>query len=379
MAHDVSKNSEDDQFDQNLIEGQFCEVRFGTKWITAICVSLPFRQHDLFWAKVVLNTKDEDFVHMNGETLALPCSRVRVPDCYTVKGQEVEAILKQYCVVLNELTKDKELNSIEAELFKIRIGSFLDLYLNLYDLPSTSIFGGTPTLLKLIAYIIVLEKLEEKLKNDKRFVQSRKNEIGSVIDCALEVLKFYVCALCENQRENHPEPYEVENSYDYGGSLSSGVEKGLMGLEGPSSSVVRNTVRFFGHVKVYTLNELTSKLRKDLPTFTDDYFLNYPHDVILVPEDTNFLLRTIHNNPRTTFWTQAAAIGAAAVGTGGIVLPIIGGVALSTMIGTSISNYFGLSEHRRREAKELLREIKEAQEEEDELRHLEQQQLFGQF
>jgi len=353
--------------DPSFIEGQFCEVSFGAKWVEAYIIVPPFLQHGVYWAKIVLHATSEEFADMTGQFLLLPVDRVRVPHEFKVNGSEVEAIMKQYCTVINELTEQNELNSIEAEVFKIRIGSFLDKYLALYSLPSATIFGGTPTLLKLIAYIIILEKLENELKEDKRFVHARKLEIQSVIDCALEVLKFYVCALCENQREMYPEAYDVVNNYEYSGHLASGVEKGLMGLEGPSNSVVRNTIRFFRPVKVYTLTELTTKLLEDVPVFTEDYFLNYPHDVILVPEDTNFLMRAIQNNPRTTFWMEAAMVGGVSMATGGVALPLLGGFLASTAFGSAVSKYFGLSEHKKREAKQLLEDLKKEQEEQNAL------------
>lgn len=348
----------------SIVQGQFIYVDFGGKKIGAFCILDPYEEHDLFWCKIAIQTTDEDFSHMNGEELVMPLQRVSIPKELEVDGRECTAILKQYCVVINELTKDKEFDCIEGEIFKMRLGSFLDQYLSLYDLPASEVFGGTPTLIKLVGYLIILEKLEEKIKNDYRFPLVKKNEILSVLECTFEVLKFYICALCENQREMHPEGFGMEEpeKYNYSNNLTSGVERGLMGLEGASNSVVRNTIRLFRGIKVYTLEELTTKLNADSDQFTRDYFLNYPHDVCLVPEDTNKLARVVQNNPRTTFWAEVALVSGAAVASSSVLLPLVGGITLASLASTGIQKYFGIKKYKEQEIKNLVDELKSEQE-----------------
>eukprot|EP00494_Astrolonche_serrata_P025301 UN25562 len=186
-----------------------------------------------------------DLHHLENLELTINLSRLRVPDILIINEKESEAVLKQYCTIVNGLTKDKYFDIAECIMLQMRCGKFLDKYFKLYELPNSEAFGGTPTLIKLISYILVLEELLVNIKKDKRFPGTSKSIIVNTVDCLVEVLGFYICAMCENQREIYPEEgYKVENTYEFNKDLASGVEKGLLGLEGASDSTLRDTARF---------------------------------------------------------------------------------------------------------------------------------------
>ena len=50
--------------DPSFIEGQFCEVSFGAKWVEAYIIVPPFLQHGVYWAKIVLHATSEEFADM---------------------------------------------------------------------------------------------------------------------------------------------------------------------------------------------------------------------------------------------------------------------------------------------------------------------------